>query len=290
MNCRDHDVNARQWMKEALVSRNTIQDLAAANQKLHRELGHKLQVIDDCISKLGMTDKVQNALFETKQTPRMHEASETDENRPKRSPRKAPDALIMGGPENNIARPSKIWKTIFKLILAENERYQIRKRNHRQIQQVHDGLSTIRSYLEALRRPTSESYALYDLTDSDRFHHGSAEHLALVENHSPKRTREVTEYPKMEHVYVSGSEEFHKTAAYRSSHPGQIERNDFGRSWPFQREEKVLRETKDLFGNDRKQPGSHVPLTQAEKDAIDKLLSESPRIKGNNHHYMDYKK
>ncbi|KAH9115830.1 hypothetical protein LEN26_008600 [Aphanomyces euteiches] len=253
MNCRDHDVNARQWMKEALVSRNTIQDLAAANQKLHRELGHKtfqLQVIDDCISKLGMTDKVQNALFETKQTPRMHEASETDENRPKRSPRKAPDALIMGGPENKFAFGSESHRNYVGQYSPPKER------------EISNPKKEPPTDSTSPRRLKHDTQLFGSATEANKFHHGSAEHLALVENHSPKRTREVTEYPKMEHVYVSGSEEFHKTAAYRSSHPGQIERNDFGRSWPFQREEKVLRETKDLFGNDRKQPGSHVPLTQ----------------------------
>ncbi|KAF0714056.1 Aste57867_4070 [Aphanomyces stellatus] len=274
---REYDANAKQWMKEALVSREVIDDLESVNRKLKHELQHKtfkLQVMDECISKLGVTAKVQNAI-DNKRAPIIVDAP--SHASPKRSPRKPPDGLVMGSPDNKFSYSSEDYSNYVGQYSPPKDR------------EISNPKQQPPSEKISPRRLKHDAQLFGSGTEANRFHHGSSEHLSVVENHSPKRTHEVTECPKREQVFVCGSEAFQKSAAYVSTLSGQVERTDYGRSWPFQREEKALHESKDLFGNERKKPGAHIVLSKAESDAIDKLMRESPRIKGNNHHYADFK-
>ncbi|ETV91829.1 hypothetical protein H310_13658 [Aphanomyces invadans] len=281
---REYDANAKQWMKEALVSRHVIDELEATNRKLQHELDRKtntLKAMDECVSSLGASAKVKLAM-EAKMASVSTSSSPVpaDKTSPRRSPRKPQDALVRGGPGNKFTYGSEDYSNYVS---------QYSPTKDREISNPKYTPASDADSKPSPRRLRHDAQVFGSGTDANKFHHGSTEHLAIVEQHSPKRTREVTECPKKEHVFISGSPTFHQTAGYASSYPGQIDRQEFGRSWPFQWEEKVLRETKDLFGNDRKPPLAHVPLSKAETDAIDKLMRESPRIVGNNHHFVDFK-
>ncbi|RHY32009.1 hypothetical protein DYB32_002975 [Aphanomyces invadans] len=201
-----------------------------------------------------------------------------DKTSPRRSPRKPQDALVRGGPGNKFTYGSEDYSNYVSQYSPTKDR------------EISNPKYTPASDADSKPSPRRLRH------DAQVFGSGT----------DANKTREVTECPKKEHVFISGSPTFHQTAGYASSYPGQIDRQEFGRSWPFQWEEKVLRETKDLFGNDRKPPLAHVPLSKyttprpsrhnptdvacrAETDAIDKLMRESPRIVGNNHHFVDFK-
>ncbi|ETV68738.1 hypothetical protein, variant [Aphanomyces astaci] len=251
---REYDANTKQWMKEALVSREVIDDLEAVNRKLQHELLHKtrtLEAMDACVSSLGVSAKVRSAM-EAKAATALSEATE-DTSTPRRSPRKPQDALVRGGPGNKFSYSSEDYTNYV-------DQYSPPK-DHEKISNPKKPLPSSDVKVSSPRRQKHDPQVFGSTSDANKFHHGSSEHLMIVEQHSPKRTREVTECPKMEQAFISGSDSYQQTAAYASSYPGQTERNDFGRSWPFHREEKALQESKDLFGNPRKPPGNHIPLS-----------------------------
>ncbi|OQR91106.1 hypothetical protein ACHHYP_04983 [Achlya hypogyna] len=100
----DYDPYTKQWMREAMVSREVIGELEAANSKLRQELEHKnfkLDLMDACISQIGITDKLKSVMEAKLQPPK----GQLNECRisPRKSPRRQDgrsDELIFGGATN----------------------------------------------------------------------------------------------------------------------------------------------------------------------------------------------
>ncbi|EQC41660.1 hypothetical protein SDRG_01618 [Saprolegnia diclina VS20] len=272
----DFDPYTKQWMREAMMSRDIIGDLEAVNAKLRADLERKsfqLDLMDACVSQIGATEKLQSAI-----DARLHPPKDAYRISPQRlSPRKKDgrsDELIFGGESNKFAHGSEALQN---MIEAHTPR-----KGH-----------PISQPYEPPREPISPRKIKHDAqlfggaSPENKFAFGSPRHNDYVEHHHAVRTNEITECPKHEQGYVCGSDAYQKTAAYDSSYMGQTARTEHARSWTFEREEAALRQSKDIFGNEKKKlllPGRPTHTY----DCIDQLVQStdrrSPRRSGNNPH------